>query len=229
MQKYLIVIPVLFLCTGKVAGQDNQFSGKVIYGKIIDALDSLPVEAKITFESLPDNSDVHIGESAKETGIFNVRLYKNADYSILVDAPYYKPEMDTIRAGDLGRFDLLYRLLPVRPGQVLRLQKIYFSKGGFNILESSKGELTEILYLLNKYPRMEIRLEGHTDLQGGRQSNMELSEKRVKAIRNYLVAAGIHPKRIRIRAFGNTRPVSTENTDAAHQANRRVEARILKI
>jgi outer membrane protein OmpA-like peptidoglycan-associated protein len=124
---------------------------------------------------------------------------------------------------------LFYRLLPVRLGEVLQLQKIYFPQGDFKILDSSFGELAELMYLLNQYPGMEIRLEGHTDRQGGRKSNLILSGKRVEAIQEYLVNHGIAKRRIKIKAFGDLRPVSNENTDEARRANRRVEVRILKI
>jgi OmpA-OmpF porin, OOP family len=210
-------------------GQAKEGATLKIYGKIINAIDSTPVGAKITFESLPDNRDVHVIESSDSSGLFTAILHEQADYSILVDAEYYKPEMDTIKSEDIGRFDILYRLLPVKAGDVLQLQKIYFPQGDYTILESSYGELTELIYLLKEYPDMEIRLEGHTDRQGGAKSNMILSENRVKSIRTYLVQHGISEKRIKIKAFGGTRPVSLENTEAARQANRRVEVRILKI
>lgn len=200
-----------------------------IYGKVINAIDSTPVQASLTFESLPDNRDVHVIQSSDSTGIFTAVLHEHADYSILVDGKYYKPEMDTIQASALGKFDMLYRLLPVKVGEVLQLQKIYFPQGDYKILQSSYGELTELLYLLREYPDMVIRLEGHTDRQGGARSNMILSENRVKSIRTYLTDHGVAHKRIKIKAFGGTRPIALENTEAARRANRRVEVRILKI
>jgi outer membrane protein OmpA-like peptidoglycan-associated protein len=83
--------------------------------------------------------------------------------------------------------------------------------------------------LLKQYPDMVIQLEGHTDRQGGRSANMELSEDRVLEIKNYLVNTGINPKRIKTAAFGDTRPISTENTEESRQLNRRVEVRIISI
>ena len=224
---YLILIFTFLARTA--AGQAEQDVVIPLSGKIMNAVDSSAVEAKITLESLPDNAEVHIIESSETNGIFSVILHKKTSYSILVDAPYYKPEMDTLTAEDLGKFDLLYLLLPVKLGQVLQLQKIYFPQGGATILESSYGELAELKYLLDEYPDMVVRLEGHTDRLGGRKSNMILSEKRVESIRTYLIKQGISGKRIKLKAFGGTRPVSTENTEAAHRANRRVEVRILKI
>ncbi len=225
---FLFMVTVL-LSVGSAIGQGSPSANISVAGKVIDAVDSTPVQAKITLESLPDNTDVHIVQASDSTGIFFVNLHQHTDYSILVDAPYYKPEMDTLSAETLGKFDLLYRLLPVRLGHVLQLQKIYFSPGGYNILQSSYGELTELLYLFNEYPDLEVRLEGHTDRLGGSKNNMILSEKRVEAIRDYLVAHGISEKRIKVKGYGDTRPVSTENTEAARRANRRVEVRILKI
>ena len=82
---------------------------------------------------------------------------------------------------------------------------------------------------MNQYPDMKIRLEGHTDRLGGRRANMKLSENRVLEIKEYLVSRGIHHKRIKIAAFGGTKPISTENNEESRQMNRRVEIRILSI
>ena len=224
----VLALSLLFIIPD-VKSQDNKPVTIKIYGKVINAIDSTPVGATITFESLPDNKDVHVIQSSDSSGLFTAILHEHADYSILVDGKYYKPEMDTIKSTDLGTFDMLYRLLPVKVGEVLKLQKIYFPQGDYQILQSSYGELTELLYLLNEYPDMVIRLEGHTDRQGGARSNMILSENRVKSIRIYLIDHGIAKKRIKIKAFGGTRPVSRANTEEARRANRRVEVRILKI
>jgi OOP family OmpA-OmpF porin len=76
---------------------------------------------------------------------------------------------------------------------------------------------------------MIIQLEGHTDRQGGRRANLVLSENRVLEIKSRLVSAGINQKRIKTVAFGDRKPLSTENTEESRKLNRRVEVRILSI
>jgi outer membrane protein OmpA-like peptidoglycan-associated protein len=75
---------------------------------------------------------------------------------------------------------------------------------------------------------MVIQLEGHTDFRGNAQLNLELSQKRVDAVRDYLTGKGVAKHRIKTKAFGGTQPLSREDTPDAHALNRRVEVRILQ-
>jgi OmpA-OmpF porin, OOP family len=54
-----------------------------------------------------------------------------------------------------------------------------------------------------------------------------LSQQRVDAVKNYLIAKGATTKRVKTKAFGGTQPLSRENTEEAHRLNRRVQVRIL--
>src|SRR5690606_3235484 len=90
-------------------------------------------------------------------------------------------------------------------------------------------ELSELVNIMKRYPAMEILLEGHTDNQGDFDKNLKLSEDRVKTVRNYLTAHGIAEDRIRLKAWGPSRPVTHNLTEEARKLNRRVELTILKI
>jgi outer membrane protein OmpA-like peptidoglycan-associated protein len=57
---------------------------------------------------------------------------------------------------------------------------------------------------------------------------MKLSEKRVAAVRDYLISKGAARSKIKTRAFGGTMPLSHNNSEEAHKLNRRVEVRILQ-
>jgi outer membrane protein OmpA-like peptidoglycan-associated protein len=68
-----------------------------------------------------------------------------------------------------------------------------------------------------------IHIEGHTDSQGDDQANLELSERRARALMELLVQYGVDPARMEARGYGETRPVA-DNTSARGRAeNRRVE------
>jgi len=55
---------------------------------------------------------------------------------------------------------------------------------------------------------------------------MKLSQRRAKAVRDYLIAGGISPKRITAEGFGETHPVATNDTADGRAQNRRVELRV---
>lgn len=68
-----------------------------------------------------------------------------------------------------------------------------------------------------------VRLVGHTDNVGGEESNMVLSDRRAKQIRDILRAKGVDRDLIITEAKGETQPVASNDTDAGRHDNRRVE------
>ena len=76
---------------------------------------------------------------------------------------------------------------------------------------------------MNDNPAYKLFIQGHTDSQGDDQMNMELSEKRAAAVRQYLIDKGISADRMRTQGFGETVPVADNNTSSGRAKNRRVE------
>jgi outer membrane protein OmpA-like peptidoglycan-associated protein len=58
-----------------------------------------------------------------------------------------------------------------------------------------------------------LKIEGHTDNIGGEAFNQRLSEKRAKAVHDYLIEQGLDASTIVAKGFGETMPVET-NDDA---------------
>ena len=65
-------------------------------------------------------------------------------------------------------------------------------------------------------------IEGHTDSQGGRAYNLDLSRRRAQAVADYLTSLGVSADRLQVRGYGFDRPLNGRS--AASQDNRRVEA-----
>jgi outer membrane protein OmpA-like peptidoglycan-associated protein len=77
--------------------------------------------------------------------------------------------------------------------------------------------------ILRDNPNIAVSVEGHTDSVGSDAYNMKLSQRRADAVRDYMVAHGIAADRITTEAFGETRPVASNDTAAGRAENRRVE------
>ncbi len=71
-----------------------------------------------------------------------------------------------------------------------------------------------------------LTLSGHTDNQGDADKNMLLSEKRSKAVKNYLVKKGVPENIVITEWFGQTRPIADNDTPQGRQKNRRVEMKV---
>lgn len=72
-----------------------------------------------------------------------------------------------------------------------------------------------------------VQVFGHTDDVGTEGYNQALSERRARAVRNYLVKAGIDPSIISTKGFGKSNPLVKGNSEEARAKNRRVEIGII--
>ena len=100
---------------------------------------------------------------------------------------------------------------------------IRFKSGSAVLLPSSLRVLKKVLKALNKYPMLELRVEGHTDSRGGRTANVELSQNRARAVKKWLEKKGIAAGRIASRGLGPDMPVASNKTRKGRALNRRVE------
>ena len=93
--------------------------------------------------------------------------------------------------------DLLYRSPALQIGQ-----KTYFAPGSADIRPREVAFLDELARVLVENPRiLELRIEGHTDGRGDAARNLEVSRQRAQEVRSYLIARGIEPARLTLRAF----------------------------
>ena len=90
----------------------------------------------------------------------------------------------------------------------------------------AKANLRELAASLDKYPKTDLMIVGHTDQLGSQSYNQALSERRARSAATYLVSQGVSGARIATRGLGETEPVASNETEAGRQANRRVEVAI---
>lgn len=109
-------------------------------------------------------------------------------------------------------------------GTVITLSgSVLFASGQAVLLPSAQEKLQQVATALQSTGERNIVVEGHTDSQGSRSSNEELSFRRADAVRNYLVSQGIPVSRIRSQGLADTRPVADNRTPEGRANNRRVE------
>ncbi|MCA9674892.1 MAG: OmpA family protein [Kofleriaceae bacterium] len=100
---------------------------------------------------------------------------------------------------------------------------VYFDFDKARIKSKSFQVLDAVVGVLNAHPDIRVRVEGHTDDQGTAKHNMELSQRRAEAVRDYLIKKGIDAGRLEAQGFGQTRPLAEGRSKAAREKNRRVE------
>ncbi|MEW5951854.1 MAG: OmpA family protein [Elusimicrobiota bacterium] len=103
---------------------------------------------------------------------------------------------------------------------------IDFEFNSAKLKPSSYPLLDKVAEILLKYPRLKLIVEGHTDDVGDADYNYWLSMQRADSVKTYLVKKGIYPDFIRIRGYGESRPIVKENSQKARDLNRRVEFKL---
>ncbi|MCJ7685163.1 MAG: OmpA family protein [Desulfobacteraceae bacterium] len=100
---------------------------------------------------------------------------------------------------------------------------VFFDFDKYNIKPRFYYELDAVVKVLNKNPSLKIRIEGNTDNIGTAKYNMGLSDRRAKAVMEYLVKAGIDKNRLSTIGYGFSKPIATNATPEGRALNRRVE------
>ena len=86
---------------------------------------------------------------------------------------------------------------------------------------SARSTLNRQAAFLSLNPDLMIVIEGHADERGTREYNLALGDRRATAVRDYLVAKGINPARVRTVSYGKERPAVAGSDEAAWAKNRR--------
>ena len=100
---------------------------------------------------------------------------------------------------------------------------LLFETNKATILEVSYPYLIELANALKDNPIFYVSIIGHTDNLGTEISNQVLSEKRAKAVADFLIAENVPSSRIKTSGKGETMPISTNDTKEGRDKNRRVE------
>jgi OOP family OmpA-OmpF porin len=109
--------------------------------------------------------------------------------------------------------------------QVTIDMNIEFATNEATISPDHVPELSRVVKILREYPNADAVIEGHTDSDGAASYNQSLSERRAKAVYDYLISdAKVNASRLRWAGFGESRPVASNDTSAGKQRNRRVTA-----
>ena len=75
---------------------------------------------------------------------------------------------------------------------------------------------------------MVIQINGHTDIRGDNIYNLDLSQRRARAVVEFLYKNDISTERVKYKGYGSNQPIAPNETEEGRQLNRRVEFLILQ-
>ncbi len=204
-----------------------------ISGLTRDAKTRKLIGATLTYQLLSgaetDGSSVADStQSGDLTGTYTIPVDLRGRYVVTASKQGYLSQTDTLNASSRSvarDFDLV----PITAGTKVTLKNIYFNAQRFELKAESYPELDRLVTLMQSNPTMNIRLEGHTDIVGEFDANVELSRNRVNEVKKYLVLKGISAGRIDTVGYGPSRAINTNRTLKERPENRRVEMVITKV
>ncbi len=111
----------------------------------------------------------------------------------------------------------------------IRLENVYFETNSANLLPESEATLNEVGTTLEKFPDLQVEIEGHTDTRGSGPHNMRLSQSRSESVRSYLLGNFrlLRADNLVAKGYGETRPETEEHNEEELLRNRRVVLRAL--
>jgi outer membrane protein OmpA-like peptidoglycan-associated protein len=107
------------------------------------------------------------------------------------------------------------------------LDKVQFETSSAKLTKDSHARLDSVVEYMTYKKSARIEIAGHTDNQGRKKLNKQISLTRAEAVRDYLVSKGIDASRIETVGHGDAMPIAPNNTKEGRSKNRRIEAREL--
>lgn len=185
---------------------------------------------------------------------FNFKLKHKTDYVYVVNKNGYFNGKGRLSTDTLD-FDYTFERVVMleTTNKTFEIPNIEFEFGKWSLTETSKTNLNQLIRLLQDNPNLIIELSAHTDMVGTEESNMELSNKRIASVKQYLVDNGIQAGRMKGVGYGETKPkqirkaiaeyawlsvgtvlnedyilsLDKEKQEIANQMNRRIEFKVI--
>ena len=214
-----------------------------IAGKIVSKIDGKPISrAKIEITDKARNTTDTIYSA--EDGTYSYVLAPNTDFDITVSKDGYFSQSEDIstnnQVGDMTKDFTLEELVKDKPVVIDEandkgVRPIFYDYDKSEIRSDAFEPLNKLAKQLKDNPNITIELSSHTDCRGTDNYNQDLSFRRAKSAKNYLVnKGGVKANRIKIKGYGETKPVNkcvdgVTCTDEEYQANRRTEFKVIEI
>ncbi|TAE30619.1 MAG: flagellar motor protein MotB [Cytophagales bacterium] len=165
-----------------------------------------------------------------EDGYYTFMTKAGCDYTLEAEKDNLGTMGGKINKEGIGSPDLVM----FKKGDVIKVDNIYYDLNKFAIRPDAATEMSKLVELMKKYPKMRIEMRSHTDSRATTLYNRTLSTSRAKAAVTYLKSKGIKPTRLVAKGYGEDMPVNkckdgVKCTEEEYQQNRRTEIKILAI
>lgn len=221
----------LDIYTFRLPAEIRPHSVAYIRGVVLDSETRDPLLATISVTNTTNHEVVFEDVSDYLDGEFIATLPIGSNYAVHVQREGYLFDSQQYDLSDIGLADEEFAteilLDRIKSGRTTRLNNIYFDVNRYDLLPESQSDLQLLFAFLRLNSSTQIEIAGHTDSTGNKEANVVLSQRRAQAVLNYLVQQGIPPQQVSSKGYGDSQPVSSNDTAEGRQLNRRTEIKIL--
>ena len=197
-------------------------------GGVYDAESGEILHAQIRFVPMKEAGNT-VNKNTGKT-LYKVNVIDGAPYKVEVSAPGYFSQKVQLTAEDAhgkGSMRKDFELIPIRAGQTIALENVYFDVNSSTLQEQSFEVLDQWVDILHDQPNVTIEVSGHTNNRCSPRYCLDLSRRRAQTVANYLEENGILNLRLSYRGYGSEAPVASNNSSSGRKKNQRVEFKIL--
>ncbi len=200
-------------------------ANSVFKGNVVDAETGNPFKGIVAVVDLDNGIEV-APKFLRPDGSYEFDLIKNNNYLVIITGDdFFRIEEKFFMRGDTTI--------------TTKANSIKFKKWEFKSMEfdarkadikpEMEADLDKLVKFLADHPGAKIKIGGHTDADGNEKDNIDLSQNRADAIKDYVIKKGkFKPERIIAIGYGGGAPLVPESTAEDKRLNRRVEFEILK-
>jgi outer membrane protein OmpA-like peptidoglycan-associated protein/tetratricopeptide (TPR) repeat protein len=214
----------------KVDAPASSMNGDFIGGTVKDAQTGQPLMGTVKVTEIATGKVLATVSTNPVNGKFLTSIPNQGKYKVEASSNTYSTGLSDLTLSgvipDKAKTMEIKLTKSVDPDFTLKGQ--YFASTKWDLLPGGMGEMNNVVSILKKYPNFKLEIVGHTDDLSTEEYNMELSEKRANAVKNYYIKQGIDPSRLVSRGMGKSQPLNDNGDDAKRALNRRVELFIIK-
>jgi len=157
-----------------------------------------------------------------DTRLINIPHFEDLPTGITISAENNSINEKYLKNIRIAKGGVKYYDRVLSEGKII-VNGIKFDVNKASLKPESMGPINKIYQLMVKKPELNFSVEGHTDSDGGDETNMTLSKARGKAVMDKLISMGIASERLKFNGFGESKPLDNNSTPEGKANNRRVE------
>lgn len=207
-----------------------------VKGQILDAQTKRPIKNTNIQLRSETNQQTFSSLATDSKGEFLAVLPAGENYQLMAEKEDYIFHTERFELKGIHSIDQPFELeidlqkvsTEVAESKETILKNVLFESNSDQLLESSQEELNSLAKFMELHSDIHIQINGHTDNIGQAADNLDLSERRALAVKNYLVKAGIAEQRLSAKGFGESKSIADNDSEAGRALNRRTSFEIIQ-